>query len=228
MQSRTEHFLPLAALILLIAAVLLSLNSPAAQTNNAAAVCSIRGCARIVPHDLLLDDPEFLIGDQELNNQKCVGFAPGLEFITESLCAPDRGAQGFGFGKGFKTEIEKLNYDASVSNVTESPAGSVRMTALMFNGLYEFENSGWRLRPYIGVGFGVVDWSGRPPGIGENAFLTPQMKGGVNYNITQKLFGKFEYRWSQGARPGFGIQGVPAEIQLKRGGFRLGVNYHLQ
>ena len=132
------------------------------------------------------------------------------------------------YRNGFKTEIERYEFSAVFPGLSGTPAGGVRSTTLMLNGLYEFRNGGWRIKPYVGFGIGTTDFSARLLGISDNTFIpTFQVKGGVNYSITQKLLGKLEYRWSQGNAPSLGIAGVPAKFQLKRGGFLVGLNYRL-
>ena len=139
-----------------------------------------------------------------------------------------RGVYGYDFGNGFKTEIERLEYSATVPGPSLTPAGGVRSTTLMLNGLYEFRNGGWRLKPYVAVGFGTTDFSARLLRDTQNSFTpTYQVKGGVNYNISAKLLGKMEYNWSQGNGPSLGLSGIPAKFKLKRGGFVVGVNYKL-
>jgi len=134
----------------------------------------------------------------------------------------------YDFGNGFKTEIERREFSAAVPGLSETPAGGVRSTTLMLNGLYEFRNGGWRLKPYVGVGFGTTDVSARLLGVAQSSFTpTYQLKGGVNYNISAKLLGKLEYNWSQGNGPSLGLSGIPANFKLKRGGFIVGVNYKL-
>jgi len=177
----------------------------------------------------LADPPETYV-----NSQDGLGIAPGL-----GLAHPDSdpvangnsagGVRGYDFGNGFKAEIERLNYAALIPGLSATPAGGVRSTTLMLNGLYEFSSGGWRIKPYIGVGFGTTDFSARLLGVGDNSFIpTFQLKGGVNYSISQKLLGKLEYRYSQGSKPSIGIEGLPAKFQLKSGGFLVGLNYRLQ
>ena len=85
------------------------------------------------------------------------------------------------------------------------------------------------MKPYIGIGLGVADPSTGLLGRDDGSFLPAfQLRGGVDYSMTQKLFGKLEYRWSQGNKPSLRIEGVPADFQLRKGGFRVGLNYHLQ
>ena len=167
-------------------------------------------------------------------SQGGLGLAPGLGIArsdTESAPIGNAGgrARGNDFANGFKTEIERLDYSAAFPGVSETPAGGVRSTTLMLNGLYEFSNGGWRLKPYVGVGFGTTDFTSRLLGVADSSFIpTYQVKGGVNYNISQKLLGKLEYRWSQGSAPSLGLSGMPAKFQLKHGGFLVGLNYRLQ
>jgi len=139
------------------------------------------------------------------------------------------GVYGYDFGNGFKTEIERREYSSAFPGLSQTPAGGVRGTTLMLNGLYEFSNGGWRLKPYVGVGFGTTDFSARLLGVTQSSFIpTYQVKGGVNYNISAKLLGKVEYNWSQGNGPSLGLAGIPAKFKLKRGGFVVGLNYRLQ
>ena len=142
----------------------------------------------------------------------------------ESARADDRDSSGF------RTEVEA--FEASVDIPTglgTTPAGNLKATRLMLSGLYEFRSGGWRIKPYVGAGFGVIDLNTRLLGHQENALMADiQFKGGLNYNITQKLLGSFEWRWSHGSKPTFALAGIPTKFPLKRGGFLLGVNYKLQ
>jgi opacity protein-like surface antigen len=126
---------------------------------------------------------------------------------------------------GFRTEFEALEAMPSIP----SSVGNLNATRLMLSGLYEFSSGGWRLKPYVGAGVGVMDVSARLLGHDESTIGTDiQFKGGVNFNITQKLLGSFEWRWSHGSKPTFAFGGIPTKFQLKRGGFLIGVNYKLQ
>jgi len=166
-----------------------------------------------------------------VNSQDSLGLAPGFGLARSEADETGNagGVRGYDFGNGFKTEIERLNYAAPIPGLSATPAGGVRSTTLMLNGLYEFSSGGWRIKPYIGVGFGTTDFSARLLGVGDSSFIpTFQLKGGVNYSINQKLLGKLEYRYSQGSKPSIGIEGLPAKFQLKSGGFLVGLNYRLQ
>jgi len=166
-----------------------------------------------------------------VNAQDDLALVPGFGIgraNAQVLTNAPAGANAFNNGNGFKTEIERYEFSAVFPGVSGTPAGGVRSTTLMLNGLYEFRNGGWRIKPYVGFGIGTTDFSARLLGTNDNTFTpTYQVKGGVNYSITQKLIGKLEYRWSQGTAPSLGISGVPAKFQLKRGGFLVGLNYRL-
>jgi hypothetical protein len=219
--SRPGYSLQLAGVVLLVFVVVsVSRSLSPFPTSDDSAICSNDQGARGIPQDLLLTDPTYLIGNHEV-----VPFPSAPPLCTDESAG---GAHAFDFGNGFKFEIERLTYDVFISGKNESPS-ELRTTTLMFHGLYEFDNKGWQLKPYIGLGFGIVDLSARPSDIAEDAFLPiHQLTGGVNYSITQKLLGNLEYRWSPGNSPSFGIEGIPAEFQLKGGGFRVGLRYRLQ
>jgi len=126
---------------------------------------------------------------------------------------------------GFRTEFEALDATLDIP----SAVGNLNATRLLLSGLYEFSSGGWRLKPYVGAGVGVMDVSARLLGHEQSSIGTDiQFKGGVNFNITQKLLGSFEWRWSHGSKPTFALGGIPTKFQLKRGGFLIGVNYKLQ
>jgi opacity protein-like surface antigen len=130
---------------------------------------------------------------------------------------------------GFRTEFETVEVTLTIPGEGMTPVGNMKATRLMLSGLYEVSGGTWRMKPYVGAGVGVIDISSRLLGREETAIIPDfQFKGGVKYNITQKLLGSFEWRWSQGSKPTFAFAGVPTKFQLKRGGFLLGVNYKLQ
>ncbi len=107
-----------------------------------------------------------------------------------------------------------------------TPAGTIKAKRLMLSGLYELSGRAWRLKPYVGAGIGVIDSTSQLLGQQENAIIPDvQFKGGVKYNITQKLLSSLEWRWSHDSEPTFGI---PTKFPLKRDGFLVGVSYKLQ
>jgi opacity protein-like surface antigen len=235
MQLRTQHYLQVdVGIVVLIVAFLLLLGRLAAETSGAIAVGSNQPIVRGALGDRLLDDALFPNGDQELGNRGFAGFSPGLgvansgaELLRTGQFFSD--AYGHDFGNGFKVEIERLTYDTGLPGASRIATGGVRTTGSVLSGLYEFRNDGWLLKPYVGVGLGVADPTAGLL-VSDDRFLLPgfQLRGGVDYSITQKLFGKLEYRWSQGNKPSLGVEGIPADFQLRKGGFRVGLNYRLQ
>ena len=130
---------------------------------------------------------------------------------------------------GFRTEIEAIDEAVAIPGQGMTPVGSLRAQRVMLSGLYELNGGAWRLKPFVGAGIGIMDVSTRLLGREQTEFATDiQFKSGLNFNITQKLLGSFEWRWSHGSKPTFAFAGVPTKFQLKRGGFLLGVNYKLQ
>lgn len=141
-----------------------------------------------------------------------------------SARSSDRNSTG-----GFRTEVEAINESVAIPGQGMTPVGSLSASRVMVSGLYELDGGAWRLKPFVGAGFGVMDVSTILLGHEQQSFAADmQFKGGVNFNITQKLLGSFEWRWSHGSKPTFALGGVPTKFQLKRGGFLIGVNYKLQ
>ena len=141
---------------------------------------------------------------------------------------PARSADRISSG-GFRTEVEAVNESLAIPGAGMTPVGDLTATRVMLSGLYELDGGAWRLKPFVGAGIGVMDISTRLLGHEQTSLATDvQFKGGVNFNITQKLLGSFEWRWSHGSKPTFALAGVPTKFQLKRGGFLIGVNYKLQ
>ena len=202
MKLRTQRFLQIDVVIVVLIVAFLLLGGLAAETSGTLAVPN---------------------GNREIGKQEVAG----AELLRTRQFFSD--AYGQDFGNGFKVEIERLTYDTALPGASGIASGGVRTTGSVLSGLYEFRNDGWPLKPYVGVGLGVADPTADLLG-NDNRFLLPgfQLRGGVDYSITQKLFGKLEYRWSQGNKPSLGIEGVPADFQLRKGGFRVGLNYHLQ
>ena len=146
------------------------------------------------------------------------------QLSKESARSSDRMSTG-----GFRTEFEAITEATVIPGQGITPVGNVSATRVMVSGLYELDGGAWRLKPFVGAGFGVMDISTILLGHEEQSFATDvQFKSGLNFNITQKLLGSFEWRWSQGSKPTFALGGVPTKFQLKRGGFMLGMNWKLQ
>lgn len=146
------------------------------------------------------------------------------QLSKESARSDDRVSRG-----GFRTEVEAINESVVIHGPGMTPVGNLSATRVMLSGLYELDGGAWRLKPFVGAGIGVMDVSTRLLGHEQTSLGTDvQFKSGLNFNITQKLLGSFEWRWSHGSKPTFAFGGVPTKFQLKRGGFLVGVNYKLQ
>ena len=146
------------------------------------------------------------------------------QLSKESARSSDRLSTG-----GFRTEVEAITESVAIPGQGMTPVGNLSATRVMVSGLYELDGGAWRLKPFVGAGFGVMDVSTVLLGNEQQSFATDvQFKSGLNFNITQKLLGSFEWRWSHGSKPTFALGGVPTKFQLKRGGFLVGVNYKLQ
>jgi opacity protein-like surface antigen len=146
------------------------------------------------------------------------------ELSKESARSSDRVSNG-----GFRTEVEAITESVAIPGAGMTPVGNLSATRVMLSGLYELDGGAWRLKPFVGAGIGVMDISSRLLGDAQTSLATDvQFKGGVNFNITQKLLGSLEWRWSHGSKPTFALAGVPTKFQLKRGGFLVGVNWKLQ
>jgi hypothetical protein len=176
MQLRTQHFLQLdAVIVVLIAAYLLLLGRLAAQTSGAFAVSVNQPLARAALGDRLLNDAPFPIG--EVSNREVVGFSRDLGLANSGAELLGTGhffsdAYGHDFGNGFKIEIERLTYDTAMPGASGIAAGGVRTTGSVLSGLYEFHNDGWLVKPYVGVGLGVADPSAGLLGSDDRFLLT--------------------------------------------------------
>ena len=135
---------------------------------------------------------------------------------------------GHDLGNGFKTEIQGVTARAADEHLANLPVGGsgIVATSVMLNGMYEFSDGAWRMSPYVGAGFGVVDSNARVLGATSNDWVSAyQLQGGINLGFTQKLAGSLEYRWTMGSRPHFSLAGIPAKLEVNRHGFVVGMNY---
>jgi len=137
------------------------------------------------------------------------------------------GAYGYNFGNGFRTELESFaSYGAADRHGISPAGGSLSATTLMLNGLYQFTDGGWRMKPYVGAGFGMIDTNQQILGVSGGDWRTAyQVRGGVSLGLTQKLLGSLEYRWTMGSKPHFSLGGIPTKLEVDRHGFVLGFNY---
>jgi OmpA-OmpF porin, OOP family len=112
---------------------------------------------------------------------------------------------GYGFGNGFRVEVEPGYRNNSVDRVNGVPADSRMQTAtFMGNVLYDFNNlqTPWfPLTPHIGVGIGdanVWDRSVAPSGnnvSGSTNRLAYQAIGGLDYSLTPNQKIGVDYRY---------------------------------
>ena len=138
-----------------------------------------------------------------------------------------RRAYGFDFGNGFKTEIEGLSSSAATTRFAGlSASGNVAGARLTLKGMYEFHDGEWRVNPFFGAGFGLIDVNEHVLGIARNDWASAyQLRGGVTLGFTQKLLGSLEYQWAMGSKPHFSLAGIPTKLEVDRHGFVLGINY---
>jgi opacity protein-like surface antigen len=136
-------------------------------------------------------------------------------------------AYGLDLGKGFRTEIEGLSSSGTSARLGGvAAAGSLTTARVTLKGMYEFRDGEWRLKPYVGAGFGVVDVNEHVLGAARNDWNGAyQLRGGVTLGFTQKLLGSLEYRWAMGSKPHFSLAGIPTKLEVDRHGFVLGINY---
>jgi opacity protein-like surface antigen len=136
-------------------------------------------------------------------------------------------AFGYDLGKGFRTELEGVSSNATSDRLGGIAAGGILTSArITLKGFYEFSEGAWRVKPYVGAGFGAVDLNEHIFGTTRNDWTTAyQLHGGVQLGFTQKLVGSLEYRWTNGSKPTFALAGIPTKLNVDRHGFSLGINY---
>jgi len=121
----------------------------------------------------------------------------------------------------------------SVANLVATDSGDFDSTTLMLNAFYDFD-TGTRLTPYIGLGFGLmnVELTYRPGGVGvikddDNVFAY-QLAGGLNYEVNDSfsVFASYRYRDSRDAKVRSSL--LPASFNIKGNGISLvdvGIRY---
>jgi len=135
------------------------------------------------------------------------------------------GGIGYDFGYGFKAEIAALTSRPAADRAYTPALGSISSTTVMLRGLYAFKSDG-AFSPYIGGEFGVIDASQRLSGMQSNDWVASyQVRGGLKYSISQKLFGSLEYRWTDGEKPHFSVSGISTKVEFPSHGFLVGMNY---
>ena len=136
------------------------------------------------------------------------------------------GTYGYNFGNGFRTEVESFASYAASDHLNSGAGASLSSTTVMLNGMYEFTDGVWRMKPYVGAGFGMIDVNQTILGVSGNDWATAyQVRGGVQLGLSQKLLGSLEYRWTMGSKPHFSLAGIPTKLEVDRHGFVLGFNY---
>jgi hypothetical protein len=144
-----------------------------------------------------------------------VSFAPSS--VMQTL-EPTVSYQTYGYdlGNDFKAGIEGLyshTDSAHLGNLLST--GGISSTRVMLSGLYEFSDGNWHLKPFLGVGFGMIDVSTRL--LGRNAddrLAAYQLRGGVSLALSQKLLGSVGYQWTMGSKPRLTLAGIPTKIEL--------------
>lgn len=157
-----------------------------------------------------------------------LGAQGGGVFPSDGESAGAYGATaGYSFGTGLRLELDGLRARTSFDSFGGVPVtGRADTTTIMLNGLYGFGPG--ELKPYLGAGVGAQDVSARVPGSEDHAWVPAyQLRGGVSYSFTQKIFGSLEYRWENGKAPNLRLSGIPAKLEIKRHGILVGLNYHL-
>lgn len=122
------------------------------------------------------------------------------------------GGVGYGYGNGFRSEVN-LNYsDVSVDNVSGATGnGDVDVLNLMIDLLYDLD-VGMPVTPYIGAGIGVarVDFDGISPVAGNNSEIDDedvvfayQGIAGLSYLLNEEWTLFADYRYTGTLDPGF-------------------------
>jgi opacity protein-like surface antigen len=123
-------------------------------------------------------------------------------------------ASGYDFGN-IRTEVEARR----VGGEAEPLTGSARESqSVMLNGFYDIP-AGPGLKTYVGVGFGATTTRQGLPGTqAEEVANTFQVRGGVTYDLGQKVKGLLEYRLTDGGGPS-------TKLQVKQKGVMVGLRY---
>ena len=134
----------------------------------------------------------------------------------------------YDLGGGFRAEFESLYSYSNHSGLSQG-FGGVNSSSMMLRGLYEFDGGSWRVKPFIGAGVGMVNVNAGLLGNESSDWVQAyQVRGGVNYAISQKLMGSIGYNWVKGQKPTLLVKGIPAKIEFPSGGVFLGLNYKLR
>ena len=148
-----------------------------------------------------------------------LGGAAGANFATDSKVKPSGGTPdtakfdtggagslsvGYGFGNGFRAELEASYRNADVKSLKNNNfavvKGSTDTWGVLVNGFYDI-NTGTRLTPYIGAGVGVAVVNGKLSGDGTTLYNSSDTQfayqgiAGVSYALTGNLALTADYRY---------------------------------
>lgn len=148
-----------------------------------------------------------------------LGGAAGVNFATDAKSKPAGNASdtiryeagpagalslGYGFGNGFRAELEGSVRSNDIKNLKNgtvaSPSGSTTTWGLLVNGLYDF-NTGTAFTPYLGAGVGLGIVQGKLTGNGTTLYdnsdtqFAYQGIAGVSYAVNQNLALTVDYRY---------------------------------
>jgi opacity protein-like surface antigen len=113
-------------------------------------------------------------------------------------------------------ELEALH---TRTNYTGWPNNDLTATSVMVNGVYSFNRDG-RIRPYAGLGLGVVR-VGYSPSDSEDDVFGWQAMAGTEIPIANRVSGFIEYRYQDAATAGDG----PLEWEYMSHNLGLGLRY---
>ena len=192
-----------------------------------------RGLLAVAVLGLLSGNARAQTSDIRVNSESVVASSLPIAQDSTSL-VPTLGtgnsygtAYGFDLGSGFKTEIEGLTSSAAATRLGGLAAsGNLTSTRVTLKGMYEFRDGEWRVKPFVGAGFGMIDVNEHVLGLARDDWASAyQLRGGVTLGFNQKLLGSLEYQWAMGSKPHFSLAGIPTKLEVDRHGFVLGINY---
>ena len=164
-----------------------------------------------------------------------VGGAAGVNFAADAKVSPTGGASdtiryntgvagslsgGYGFGNGFRAELEasvRNNDVKSLKSGLAAPGGTTRTWGLLVNGLYDI-NTGTAFTPYVGAGVGLGIVEGKLSGGGATLYNSTDTQfayqgiAGVSYAINQNLALTTDYRYLGTTDAKFNGGTTPAKV----------------
>jgi hypothetical protein len=129
---------------------------------------------------------------------------------------------GYDFGSGFTVQIAGWSSDPAVDPAYTLARGGVASTMLIARALYAFTGYA-TFSSYIGGALGVADLNRGLLGMQNNDWVAPyELRGSVNYTLSQELFGSAEYLKREAEKP---VRGISPRFQFPSRGFLAGMNY---